>query len=165
MVERVDVGMGHYEVAEVPIVLSTRGLGPCIGIVIYDKISRRGYLAHSDGLDLTAVRKVVEIATEGQGKRILRAVVSGGSKVDKIPERYSYQNGNISREDYERALEERDQGNAQLEAVRAELLESLRKREIRVRNRLATMSDRVSSLRLYTTDGRMIVEECWSCWR
>lgn len=40
------VGIGEYRVAESPAVIVTRGLGSCVGVVLYDPVNRIGGLAH-----------------------------------------------------------------------------------------------------------------------
>lgn len=40
------VGIGEYRVADAPGIVITRGLGSCVGVVIYDHARRCGGLAH-----------------------------------------------------------------------------------------------------------------------
>lgn len=43
----IEVGMAQMKIASSPVVLVTRGLGSCLGIVIYDSNKKAGGLAHT----------------------------------------------------------------------------------------------------------------------
>lgn len=45
--KRIAVGIGEYAIGEGDMILSTSGLGSCLGIVIYDRIMSIGGLAHT----------------------------------------------------------------------------------------------------------------------
>ncbi len=46
MKRMIKVGMAEYKIAKVPEILTTLGLGSCIGICLYDKQAKIAGLAH-----------------------------------------------------------------------------------------------------------------------
>lgn len=94
------VGMGDIVVAKHPVVLTSLGLGSCIGLVIYDDVAKVAGMSHimlpnnHEGQDVkklgkyadTAVPKLVEdLIALGALKSRLKAKMAGGAQMFSIP--------------------------------------------------------------------------------
>lgn len=94
------VGMGDIVVAKHPVVLTSLGLGSCIGLVIYDDIAKVAGMSHimlpnnHEGKDVkklgkyadTAVPKLIEdLIALGALKSRLKAKMAGGAQMFSIP--------------------------------------------------------------------------------
>lgn len=93
----IKVGIGEIKVARNPEVLSCNGLGSCVGICLYDPISKMGGLAHVLLPDSTRTRKgpikpgkfadtavdalVSKMKRQGSLKRNIRAKLVGGARM------------------------------------------------------------------------------------
>lgn len=88
------VGIGEYKVAESPSVIVTRGLGSCVGVVMYDPVSRIGGLAHimlpssQDFSTYTNPYKFADLAIpalindmRNKGCKTLQARIAGGARM------------------------------------------------------------------------------------
>ncbi len=96
MGEMIKVGMADLKVCRAPDNLTTIGLGSCIGIAIYDPVTKISGLAHIMLPDSTAIRNNSNIAkfadtgikklvddmiSMGASKSRLRAKIAGGAKM------------------------------------------------------------------------------------
>lgn len=91
----IKVGISDYKVTSPPNTLITLGLGSCVGIAIYDKITKTGGLSHIMLPDSTqfrgdqkvekfadlAIPRMVEEISKGKGTRNLRAKIAGGASM------------------------------------------------------------------------------------
>lgn len=60
MSNRIKVGISEYKISSAPDILMTLGLGSCVGIAIYDKISKMGGLSHIMLPDSTVFRSDIK---------------------------------------------------------------------------------------------------------
>lgn len=95
MSNKIKVGISDYKVSESPDKLITLGLGSCVGIAIYDQITRVGGLSHIMLPDSSffnrdikpekfanlAIPKMVEEITKGESTENLVAKIAGGSSM------------------------------------------------------------------------------------
>lgn len=96
MGEVIKVGMADLNTAKAPDVLTTLGLGSCIGLTLYDPVAKVGGLVHYMLPDSTKLRNNSNIAkfgdtgirelyrrviSEGANKRRLVAKMAGGAKM------------------------------------------------------------------------------------
>lgn len=96
MGEMIKVGMADLKVCHAPDNLTTIGLGSCIGIALYDPVTKVSGLAHIMLPDSTAIRNNSNIAKfadtgikklvddmlkAGASKSRLRAKIAGGAKM------------------------------------------------------------------------------------
>lgn len=96
MGEIIKVGMADYKIGKAPDSLTTIGLGSCVGVVIYDSISKIAGLAHvmlpycmdiKENFNVakyadTAIPKVIEeLTARGCLKSRLKAKMAGGSQM------------------------------------------------------------------------------------
>lgn len=74
----IEVPMGRWDTAHAQ-TIGTLGLGPCIGVAVYDPNSSRGYLSHAFGGDITVVKEMLARA-KGEVDEVgdLDCWVSGG---------------------------------------------------------------------------------------
>ena len=94
--EPIRVGMAEYKVSSNPAVLTSIGLGSCIGIVLYDVFEKNGGLAHimlprsSDAKDKSNPAKFAdtcielrlrEMETKGSLRRNIKAKIFGGANM------------------------------------------------------------------------------------
>ena len=94
--EPIKVGMAEYKVMESPALLTSIGLGSCIGLVLYDAINKIGALAHimlprhSDAKDQSNPAKFADTSIElmlaemkerGSLRRNIKAKVFGGANM------------------------------------------------------------------------------------
>jgi chemotaxis protein CheD len=99
---QIEVGMAKIEIAEAPYILFTRGLGSCVGIVIYDPHKKIGGLAHAmlptihearfktnpaKFVDSAIAFMIEHLEQKGCARSNLQAKLVGGSHMFKtIPE-------------------------------------------------------------------------------
>ena len=55
------VEMGEFKRASSPEIIGTIGLGPCIGIGLYDQNSKVGYVAHSMSMRVIFITRVISL--------------------------------------------------------------------------------------------------------
>lgn len=99
MGELVKVGMADLSVRKAPAVITTLGLGSCIGIAIYDPVSKIGGLAHIMLPDSTQMRNngnvakfadtgiaelVRQMEQAGAVKHRMVAKIAGGAKMFEV---------------------------------------------------------------------------------
>lgn len=99
MGEVIKVGMADLNVCKNPDIITTLGLGSCIGIALYDPVSKIGGLAHIMLPDSTKMRNNSNIAKfadtgieellkrvikEGASKTRLVAKIAGGAKMFEV---------------------------------------------------------------------------------
>ncbi|MBT9155055.1 MAG: Chemoreceptor glutamine deamidase CheD [Firmicutes bacterium] len=88
------VGIGEFRVAAAPGILVTRGLGSCVGVILYDADVRLGGLAHimlpnsRDFLSFNNPYKFADLAIPAiiaemrtRGARMLKARLVGGARM------------------------------------------------------------------------------------
>jgi len=88
------VGIGEYRVAESPGTVITRGLGSCVGVIIYDSTLRTGGLAHvmlpssKEFSNFSNPYKFADLAVPAlhrelcqKGCKSMRAKIAGGAKM------------------------------------------------------------------------------------
>lgn len=95
MVEEIRVGISDYKVSQSPNRLITLGLGSCVGVAIYDKVTKKGGLSHIMLPDSTfftremkaekfadlALPKMVEEISRSKSNRNLVAKIAGGASM------------------------------------------------------------------------------------
>ena len=82
MSEVIKVGMADLNVCKAPDVITTLGLGSCIGLVFYDPVSKVGGMVHYMLPDSTKVRNnsnIAKFADTGIDE-LLRRVIAGANK-------------------------------------------------------------------------------------
>lgn len=90
MSEVIKVGMADLNICKAPDVITTLGLGSCIGLVFYDPVSKVGGMVHYMLPDSTKVRNNSNIAKFGDTgiqelyKRVIAAGANKGRMVAKI---------------------------------------------------------------------------------
>ena len=80
MSEVIKVGMADLNVCKAPDVITTLGLGSCIGLVLYDPVTKVGGMVHYMLPDSTKVRNNSNIAKFGDTGIRERVVAAGASK-------------------------------------------------------------------------------------
>jgi chemotaxis protein CheD len=83
------VGMADLKVAKAPDILTTLGLGSCVGITLYDKTRKAGGMAHCmlptyKGFEGQSIAKFVDSAVIELIKQLERLGISRKSLVSKI---------------------------------------------------------------------------------
>ncbi|MDR2590336.1 MAG: chemotaxis protein CheD [Oscillospiraceae bacterium] len=83
------VGMADLKVAKAPDILTTLGLGSCVGITLYDKINKAGGMAHCmlptyKGFEGQSIAKFVDSAVIELIKQLERLGIQRRSLVAKI---------------------------------------------------------------------------------
>jgi len=87
------VGMADLRVAKSPDILTTLGLGSCVGITLYDKVKKNGGLAHvmlptykgfegqkiAKFADSAIIELVNQLARTGSPRNMLVAKIAGGA--------------------------------------------------------------------------------------
>ena len=96
------VGIGDIKISKSPDILTTIGLGSCIGIAIYDPITRIGGLSHimlPGSRELPDVREPLKFAdlsipilvnklqSMGAGRANMRAKIAGGASMFKFSDK------------------------------------------------------------------------------
>jgi len=94
--EPIKVGMAEYKVMESPALLTSIGLGSCIGLVLYDAINKIGALAHimlprqseaknksnpAKFADTSIDLMLAEMEARGSCKRNIKAKMFGGANM------------------------------------------------------------------------------------
>ena len=102
--DRIEVGMGEIAVAEYPRYLMTPALGSCVGIAVYDRLHRRGALAHvmlprpmdtvAPGIATRFASVAVDLIVEeliarGSLRRRLEAKIAGGAAMFRGDARFA----------------------------------------------------------------------------
>jgi chemotaxis protein CheD len=90
------VGMADLNVIKAPGMLTTLGLGSCVGIALYDSVNKVAGLAHcmlpdstqiqnnsniAKFVDTALIRLINNMGRSGANKRILKAKVAGGAQM------------------------------------------------------------------------------------
>ncbi len=90
----INVGMAELKIAAAPMVLTSLGLGSCVGVTIYDQINKVGGMAHIMLPDINIIRNKLNrakcvntaipdllqnILEAGGDKRYLKAKLTGGA--------------------------------------------------------------------------------------
>ena len=88
MSEVIKVGMADLNVCKAPDVITTLGLGSCIGLVFYDPVSKVGGMVHYMLPDSTKVRNNSNIA-----KFADTGIDDAGGRY--FPQAHTYQRGNV----------------------------------------------------------------------
>jgi len=94
--EKIIVGMADLKAAKPPFILTTLGLGSCVGIALYDKVTRVSGLAHamlpdstkinnnsnkSKFVDTSVIELIKEMTKLGANKKNLVAKLAGGAQM------------------------------------------------------------------------------------
>ena len=83
MSEVIKVGMADLNICKAPDVITTLGLGSCIGLVFYDPVSKVGGMVHYMLPDSTKVRNnsnIAKFADTGIDELIRRVIAAGANK-------------------------------------------------------------------------------------
>lgn len=83
MSEVIKVGMADLNICKSPNIITTLGLGSCIGIALYDPVTKIGGLAHIMLPDSTQIRNnsnIAKFADTGIEELVKRVVGAGASK-------------------------------------------------------------------------------------
>lgn len=95
----IKVGMADLNVCKAPDMITTLGLGSCIGIAVYDPVTKIGGLAHIMLPDSTQMRNnsniakfadtgieelIKRVTAAGANKRRLVAKIAGGAKMFQV---------------------------------------------------------------------------------
>lgn len=96
MAEMIKVGMADLKICHAPDAVTTLGLGSCVGVALYDKVSKVAGLVHVMLPDSTQVRQnqnrakfadtgidylIEEMVTAGANKSLLTAKIAGGAQM------------------------------------------------------------------------------------
>lgn len=79
----VKVGMADLNICKAPDVITTLGLGSCIGLTLYDPVTKVGGMVHYMLPDSKAVRNnenIAKFADTGIEELLKRVIAAGGSK-------------------------------------------------------------------------------------
>jgi chemotaxis receptor (MCP) glutamine deamidase CheD len=80
----IEVGMGEWAEARDGRIIKTGGLGPCIGVAIYDPIEKSGYIAHTMGAEIeTVIDLSIKLAEKIKNTAKLKVWISGGEISDE----------------------------------------------------------------------------------
>ncbi len=82
----IKVGMADLKTAKAPDILTTLGLGSCIGLTLYDPVAKIGGLVHYMLPDSTQLRNNANIAKFGDTgiKELLKQVLSSGAQQKRL---------------------------------------------------------------------------------
>lgn len=83
MGEVIKVGMADLNICKTPNVITTLGLGSCIGLVLYDPVTKIGGMVHYMLPDSTKVRNntnVAKFADTGINELLKRVVAAGANR-------------------------------------------------------------------------------------
>lgn len=83
MGEVIKVGMADLNICKSPNIITTLGLGSCIGIALYDPVTKIGGLAHIMLPDSTQIRNnsnIAKFADTGIEELLKRVIEAGASK-------------------------------------------------------------------------------------
>lgn len=86
MGETIKVGMADLKIAKAPDSLTTLGLGSCIGLTLYDPVTKVGGLVHYMLPDSTKLKNNTNIAKFGDSgiRELYNQVVAAGAKPGRI---------------------------------------------------------------------------------
>lgn len=86
MSEIVKVGMADLNICKAPNVITTLGLGSCIGLVLYDPVTKVGGMVHYMLPDSTKVRNNSNVAKFGDTgiRELLKRVVAAGANKSRL---------------------------------------------------------------------------------
>ena len=86
MGELIKVGMADLKVGRAPDTLTTLGLGSCIGLTLYDPVSKIGGLVHYMLPDSTKLKNNTNIATFGYTgiRELLKQVLASGANQRRL---------------------------------------------------------------------------------
>lgn len=86
MGEVIKVGMADLNICKAPNVITTLGLGSCIGLVFYDPVTKIGGMVHYMLPDSTKVRNNSNIAKFGDTgiRELLKRVVAAGANRNRL---------------------------------------------------------------------------------
>lgn len=86
MSEIVKVGMADLNICKAPNVITTLGLGSCIGLVLYDPVTKVGGMVHYMLPDSTKVRNNSNVAKFGDTgiRELLKRVVAAGANKNRL---------------------------------------------------------------------------------
>ncbi|WP_330381808.1 chemotaxis protein CheD [Defluviitalea phaphyphila] len=84
--EIIKVGMADLNIAKYPNILTTLGLGSCVGIALYDPITKIGGLAHIMLPDSTQIKNNSNIAkfADTATLKLVKDMIDIGAKKDRI---------------------------------------------------------------------------------
>ena len=82
----IKVGMADLKIAKAPDLLTTLGLGSCIGLTLYDPVSKVGGLVHYMLPDSTKLKNNTNIATFGDTgiRELYKQVVANGANPKRL---------------------------------------------------------------------------------
>lgn len=79
----IEVNMGEWKRVAGDQVIGTFGLGPCIGLAVYDPSEGVGFMAHTAAMELYTVRAMLDrVAKDGLQPDQLQAWLSGGDIIE-----------------------------------------------------------------------------------
>ena len=86
MGEMIKVGMADLNICKAPDVITTLGLGSCIGLTLYDPVTKIGGMVHYMLPDSTKVRNNSNIAKFGDTgiKELLNRVIAAGASRTRL---------------------------------------------------------------------------------
>ena len=87
MSQMIKVGMADLNICKSPNAITTLGLGSCIGIALYDPVTKIGGLAHIMLPDSTKIRNnsnIAKFADTGIVELVNRMVRAGANRTRKI---------------------------------------------------------------------------------
>ena len=86
MGEMIKVGMADLKIAKAPDLLTTLGLGSCIGLTLYDPVSKVGGLVHYMLPDSTKLKNNTNIAKFGDTgiRELYKQVVANGANPRRL---------------------------------------------------------------------------------
>ena len=74
-----EINQGDFAIARDNEVLVSEGLGTCIGLTIFDSKSKTGYMAHTNGADLSPAENICKSAqSDALDKNFVSAWLAGG---------------------------------------------------------------------------------------
>lgn len=86
MSQVIKVGMADLNICKAPDVITTLGLGSCIGLVLYDPVTKVGGMVHYMLPDSTQVRNNSNIAKFGDTgiRELLKRVIAAGASKQRL---------------------------------------------------------------------------------
>ena len=80
----IEVGMGECCEGRGDRLIKTGGLGPCIGVAIYDPFEKKGYIAHTMGAESATIANLsAKLAVKIKNAAKLKVWISGGEISDE----------------------------------------------------------------------------------
>ncbi len=85
-VKIIKVGMADLKIAKAPDVLTTLGLGSCVGIALYDGVAKIGGLAHIMLPDSTQIKNNSNVAkfADTAIEQLIEELVSSGARTTRL---------------------------------------------------------------------------------